>query len=105
MPALILNPADSIRFTLGGKPVDRATLAKSTVKEIDVKPGPKGQFDLVITLVISGTVTKKMDAWRFGSEGEMWAGLAEFAAGKLADLALEMHGQEDSAAPYGRGSR
>jgi hypothetical protein len=105
VPALDLNPADSIRFTLGGKPVDRATLAKSTVKDIDVKPGPKGKFYIVITLVLGGTVTRKMDAMEFGSEIEMWGGLAEFAAGKQADLALEAHEKEDSAAPYGRGGR
>lgn len=106
MPALNLNAADSIRFTLGGKPVDAKKLASSRVQEIDVKPGPrKGQFDLVITLVVANTVPMRMDAWSFNSEAEMWGALAEFAAGKLADLALEMHGKEESAAQAGRGGR
>jgi hypothetical protein len=149
VPALVLNRADSIRFTLAGKPVGKAE--KPKVRTIDVTPGPKlgftlvvdrasaqskvspynseaemwaglaslaaqdvdrlggdpkkGQFDLVITLVIANTVTKQMDAWRFTSEIEMLRGLAEFAAGKLADLALEMHGREEGAGSAGRVGR
>jgi hypothetical protein len=84
---LVLNPSDSLRF--------------------EIKPGPRlGQFDLIISLVIANATVRKMDALRFDSEAEAWGGLAEFAAGKLADLAVAMHGVvEESAGQDGRARR
>lgn len=106
MPVLDLKTSDYIRFTLGGKPVSKATIAAARVKTIDAKPGPrKGQFDLVVTLVVAGKIEHQLDALRFNSEAELWAGLAEFAAGKLADLALEMHAREENESRSGRAGR
>jgi hypothetical protein len=154
VPALDLNHADSIRFTLGGESVGQPKGLKARIQTVTVKPGPKirqftvviaraqakqvdtrefnseaemwaglallateelartdgvehlaGKFGIVIALIIASAVTKQMDAMKFNTEAEMLRGLAEFAAGKLADLVLEMHEKEDSAAPYGRGGR
>lgn len=106
MPPLVLKNSDAIRFTLGGQPVDPKAAAAAKVRDIDVKAGTRpGQFELVVTLVIAGSAVRRMDAWKYESESAMWAGLAEFAAGRQADLALEAHDRDDSGTMDGRTRR
>jgi hypothetical protein len=73
---------------------------------VDVAPLPEAPYyDLSLVLVIEGTPVRTMEQQRFGSQAELWAGLADYAAGRQADLALEMAGREEDASRRGMGRR
>ena len=73
---------------------------------VDVAPLPEApHYDLSLVLVIEGTPVRTMEQQRFGAQPELWAGLADYAAGRQADLALEMAGREENAARRGTGWR
>jgi hypothetical protein len=63
---------------------------------------PAGQYELATLLAILGIPGKVLDSHLYSTEAELWAGLADHAAGRQADLALAMLALEENAA---RGSR
>lgn len=44
----------------------------------------------LLLAIVGGASTRTMDSHRFATEAELWAGLADYAAGRQADIAMSM---------------
>lgn len=74
--------------------------------EWDGAPLPASpSFELAMVLVVVGAGSKVLTSLRFASERELWAGLADYAAGRQADIAMVAMQQEERERYRGSGSR
>ena len=58
-------------------------------------------YELSLVLVIAGDVAKTLESQRFDSALEVWKGLADYAGGRQADIALASAGREENASRSG----
>lgn len=52
-------------------------------------------FELAMVLVVVGAGSRVLTSLRFSTERELWAGLADYAAGRQADIAMLAMAQEE----------
>ena len=58
-------------------------------------------YELSLVLVIAGDVAKTLESQRFDSSLEVWKGLADYAGGRQADIALASAAREENASRSG----
>jgi len=63
------------------------------------------QFELAMVLFVVGAGSRVLTSLRFASERDLWAGLADYAAGRQADIAMLAMQQEERDRYRGSGTR